>query len=101
MKKALAVLGETVLMLIVAFAVMLRRPFGVTIVLARMETSTRQFDVDWVISVLIIAALIAIIGAVMKRFRAVAGPLAIALAITLLIGFAMKFGFRTTDLRAY
>lgn len=101
MKKALAVLGETILMLIVGFAVMLRRPFHVTVVLSRMENSVRQFDVDWVIGVLIVAVVIALIGALLKRFRMFAQPLAIALALTLVLGFAMKFGFRTTDMRMY
>lgn len=101
MKKALAVLAETILMLIVGFAVMLRRPFHITIVLSRMETSVRQFDLDWIIGVLIVAVVIALIGALAKRFRMFAQPLAIAVALTLLLGFAMKFGFRTSDLRMY
>lgn len=97
MKRALIVLGETVLMLMTALVFMFWRPFHITFVLWQNETGKRTFEADWLIGVLLLALVIVGIEALLKHIRAGAPLVAIATVLTVIIGFIAKFGYKLTS----
>ena len=99
MKRLLAVLGETILMLITALVFMFWHPFHITFILWQNETGRRTFQADWIIGVLILALIILGIEALLKRIRIGFPQVGIAFVLTIVIGFLAKFGFTLTNFR--
>jgi len=95
MKLLIAVL-QALLMLIVGVAAMFKRPFGITHVLWRTDTGVRTFEADWVIGVAIVYLLLLGIALLRKRIKVALPWTTLALGLSLLAGFALKLGFKTT-----
>ena len=87
MKQVIAVLWQTGLMVVAAFAGfvagMVVPSIRVQRVLSQTATSIRTYDFNWIIAVLIVFVLLLLLGAILKRFREMAITATIALAITL------------------
>lgn len=100
MKRALSIVGQTLLLLFAAvlFGVVLpsvhRSPFHVVHVLSQQGFVRRQFEFDWVIGVLLVYAVLLLIGLAARRLRTSWKSSTIALLLTLAIGFAIKLGFK-------
>lgn len=87
MKQVIAVLWQTGLMVVAAFAGfvagMIVPSIRVQRVLSQTATSIRTYDYNWIIAVLIVFVLLLLLGAILKRFREMAITSTIALVITL------------------
>lgn len=87
MKQVLAVLWQTGLMVVAAFvgfiAGMVVPSIRIQRVVSQTATSIRTYDYNWIIAVLIVFVLLLLLGAILKRFRAMAITASIALVITL------------------
>ena len=97
MKVLIAVL-QALLMLIAGIAAMFWRPFGITHQLWRTDAGIRTFELDWVIAVAIVYLLLLGIALLRKRIKIALPWTSLALGLSLLAGFALKLGFKTTPL---
>ena len=95
MKVFIAVL-QALLMLVAGVAAMFWRPFGVTHVLWRTDAGIRTFEFDWVIAVAIVYLLLLGVALLRKRIKTALPWTTLALALSLLAGFTLKLGFKTT-----
>ena len=95
MKVLIAVL-QALLMLVAGVAAMFWRPFGITHTLWRTDSGIRTFELDWVIAVVIVYLLLLVIALLRKRIKVALPWTTLALALSLLAGFALKLGFKTT-----
>lgn len=101
MKRALSVLGQTILLLLAAvvFGIVLpgthHSPFHVVRVLSSQGFQRRQYEFDWLIGVGLVYLLLLLIGVLTKRIRRSWRTSTFALAITLLVVLLFtKIGFK-------
>ena len=87
MKRVIAVLWQTGLMVVAAFAGfvagMVVPSIRIQRVVSQTATSIRTYDYNWIIAVVIVFVLLLLLGAILKRFREMAITASIALVITL------------------
>lgn len=98
MKNFLFLCLQFVLFLIVFAAGSLFPPFHIERVLTTTPTITHLFVVDGLLLMLVLYAIIVIIGALMKRGRAVIPWTTASLILAAAVGLIMKFGFITHEL---
>ncbi len=104
MKRALSIALQTVLLLVIAvvFGVVLpglhRSPFHVVHVLSQQGFLRRQYEFDWLIAVVLGYLLFLLIGLVARRIRTSWVGSTLALALTLIVGVLLKFGFKEVNL---
>lgn len=87
MKQVIAVLWQTGLLILAAFAGfiagMVVPSIRIQRVLLQTPTMIRTYDYNWIVAVVIVFVLLLLLGAILKRFRAMAITSTIALVITL------------------
>jgi uncharacterized membrane protein len=93
MKTALAVLWQTILLVVVAWAGFIA---GMTVPAVRIQrtllqtpTHIRTYDYDWIVAVLIVYVLLLLAGAARKRLRETAISATAALVVT--VGLLVLF----------
>lgn len=101
MKRVLVGVAQVVPMLVVGVAAMLWHPSKTSFMLWQSATERRTFEPDWLAAVVLVYLLI--LGAEALRKRLQSGlPLAtISLAVALVVGFVLKFGYKLIDTTHY
>jgi hypothetical protein len=86
MKHVIAVLWQTGLLMVTAFAGfiagMIVPSIRIQRVMSQSATHIRTYDFNWIIAVLLVFVVLLLVGAIMKRFREMAITAIIALVIT-------------------
>ena len=95
MKKAIIIILQFFLFLIVFGAFSLFPPFHIEHVLSTTPTGTRIFIADGLLIAFVVYLLIVLIELLMKRLRVSAPWTTIAFVFAAIVGFMMKFGFLT------
>jgi hypothetical protein len=95
MRKAIIILLQFFLFLIVFGAFSLFPPFHIEHVLSTTPTGTRMFIADGLLIALVVYLFIVLIELLMKRLRVSAPWTTIAFVFAAIVGFMMKFGFLT------
>ncbi|RXH54262.1 hypothetical protein [Granulicella sibirica] len=98
MRRFLSVFLQFFLFLVTfALGSFLLHPFNVVTVLASDATHTRSFLWDGLLLMLLLYALVLLIEVVMRQIKAAGLWSTIAVVLAGVLGFAMKFGFISTD----
>ena len=95
MKKAIIIILQFFLFLIVFGAFSLFPPFHIEHVLSTTPTGTRIFIADGLLIAFVVYLLMVLIELLMKRLRVSAPWTTIAFVFAAIVGFMMKFGFLT------
>jgi len=95
MKKAIIIILQFFLFLIVFGAFSLFPPFHIEHVLSTTPTGTRIFIADGLLIAFVVYLLAVLIELLMKRLRVSAPWTTIAFVFAAIVGFMMKFGFLT------
>jgi len=99
MKRALSILGQTILLLLTAVAGMLAHPFHLIRVLSQQGFTRRQYEFDWLVSVAIAYTLFLLIGLLTRRIRTSwIGTTAALLLTLLIIVLFTKIGYKDLNL---
>lgn len=87
MKHVIAVLWQTGLLMVTAFAGfiagMIVPSIRIQRVVSQSATHIRTYDFNWILAVLLVFVVLLAVGAIMKRFREMAITATIALVITI------------------
>lgn len=87
MKHVVAVLWQTGLLIVAAFAGfvtgMIVPSIRIQRVVSQSATHVRTYDFNWILAVLLVFVVLLAVGAILKRFREVAITATIALVITI------------------
>jgi len=95
MKKAISIIIQLLLFLLVFGAFSLFPPFHIEHVLGAAPSGTRIFIIDGLLLTLAVYLLIVLVEFLRKRLRT-AGPLTtVAFIFAIILGLLMKFGFLT------
>lgn len=96
MKKAVYVILQMILFVVCEVAGLFVHPFHARVMLASAPGTTRYFDWDGVILMLIVAALILVIAGLAKKIKGALPLTVVAVVLALALGLAMKVGFGQT-----
>lgn len=106
MKQALATIGQTVLLLLVAVGAFVTGMFvpavRLTHEMSRTATNLRTYDFDWLVAVALAYALLLLIGVLRRRIRTswVASTAAFVLTVAIVLLFT-QLGVKDTSLTGY
>jgi len=103
MKQVIAVLWQTGLMIVAAFAGfiagMVMPSIRIQRVLLQTPTMIRTYDFNWIVAVVIVFVLLLLVGAIRKRFRESAITTTVAFVITVaFLVLATKIGIKEVTL---
>ena len=99
MKRALAILGQIILLYGTAIAGMLLRPFHVTHVIAQQGYTRRQYEFDWLLCDGILLLVLLLIGVIARRIRSswINTTIAFVLTVVAIVLFT-KIGYKDANL---
>ena len=99
MKRAVAVLGQSILFFLVAVVGMLWRPLHVTHVIAQQGYTRRQYEFDWLLCDGVLCLLLLLIGLIARRIRSgwISTTVAFVLTVLVIVLFT-RIGYKDADL---
>jgi hypothetical protein len=95
MKRAIAIILETILMLVVFFVGSILPEFHILPMWSVPVGTNHIFVLDGLLLMLVVDALIVLIGLARKRLFVTLTNSTLALLLALALGLAMKFGFKS------
>lgn len=96
MRKAVYVILQMILFVVCEVAGLFVHPFHARMVMASAPGTTRYFDWDGVLLMLIVATVILLIAALAKKIKTALPLTSIAIVLALALALAMKVGFGHT-----